>query len=321
MNTIPLTFNEHQVNRTILGGKEPAPENATSVSVILLNKTGSQFKLQIFEELLKCNFYSIISIEPDADNYNIDEVSRRFPQVKFIIPHTENNEIVTDGELINIGMAEIQSEYALVIKDDLYIPSGILLPHLAEKITHNDCICVAPRLVDARKTSLPIHKVPSSKKMHFVVDSRTMVQDSMTTLYPFDYIGLYNTNKFMELGGFDYSMKSSYWQLLDFGVRAWLWGEKIKISTSLQLSYNSPETPCEDCTPNLDSLRFYLKNELPRFRLDHAYIKKTSFFRFFRHSGCGYFEAKRQFKDAVNWVSLNKYRFKEDLQKLIENWD
>jgi len=317
MNTIPLTFNEHQVDRTTIGGKEKAPENPMNISVVLLNKMGSQFKMKIFEELIKCNFASIISIEPDAGNYNIEEISHRFPQIKFIIPHEE----LTDGEYINIAMEEITSEYLLVLKDDLYIPNGVLLPNLAEKILKNKNICVAPRLVDSRRNSLPIHKIPSSKKMHFVIESLTQVQDEVSTLFPFDYIGLYNREKFIDAGGFDYSIKSPYWQLLDFGVRAWLWGEKIKITTALQLSYSVEEAPVENSTPGLDSLRFFLKNELPKYKLDHAVIKKSAFGRFYRSSRCGWFEARRQFKDALNWLEHNKYKFKMDLQTLIENWN
>mgnify|MGYP004447649919 CR=1 FL=1 len=52
MNTIPLTFNEHQVTRTILGGSENTSESKLDISVILLNKTGSQFKTKIFYELI-----------------------------------------------------------------------------------------------------------------------------------------------------------------------------------------------------------------------------------------------------------------------------
>ena len=316
MNTIPLTFNEHQINRTILGGKQSVQENSLNIAVLLLNRTGSQFKLPVFEELLKCNFNSVISVEPDVGNYNIEEISRRFPSVKFIIPH----ESVSDGELINIAMAETTAEYVLVLKDNLYIPSGIILPNLADKLLKNKYACIAPRLVDLKKNSLPIQKIPSAEKMHFVLDSKTFVQDDISTVYPFDYIGFYNREKFIELGGFDYTMKSSYWQLLDFGLRAWLWGEKIKITTALQLSYNTVEPPVEDVTPNLDSLRFYLKNELPRYKVDHAFIKKTSFSRFFMHSGCGYLEARRQFNDACEWVEMNQYKYKMDLQALIENW-
>ncbi len=316
MNTIPLTFNEHQISRTVLGGSEQTTEDTMNISVVLLNKIGSQFKLKIFEELMKCRFQSIVSIEPDTGNYNIEEISRRYPAIKFIIPH----ENVSDGEMINIAMSEVTSEYVLVLKDNLYIPQGVVLPHLAEALTKNNLLCVAPRIVDYKKGSLPVQKSPSAEKGHFVLESSTYVKDEINTVYPFDFIGLYNREKFIQLGGFDYTITSPYWQLLDFGLRAWLWGEEIKITTALQLSYSVEEAPVEDKTANLDSLRVYLKTQLPKYKGDHASVKKMSFWRFFRHSGCGILEARRQFIDARNWISANKYRFQTDLPNLIENW-
>ena len=41
----------------------------------------------------------------------------------------------------------------------------------------------------------------------------------------------------MQLGGFDYTIQNPYWQNLDFGVRAHLWGEKIRIFTSFRIQY------------------------------------------------------------------------------------
>ena len=52
MNTIPLTFNEHQISRTVIGGRENNSENTLNISVILLNGSGSHFKVNIFENLL-----------------------------------------------------------------------------------------------------------------------------------------------------------------------------------------------------------------------------------------------------------------------------
>ena len=314
MNTIPLTFNENQISRTILGGSENPGEHL-NISVILINKIGSQFKTKVFDELLKCNFASIVSIEPDTGNYNIEEVSRRYPTIKFIIPHEE----VTDGEMINMGMAEINSDFVFVLKDSLYIPQGIILPHLAENLTKTRCLCIVPRLVDMKKNGLPIQKSPSAKKSHFILESSAFVTDGINTVYPFDYVGIYNREKFIQLGGFDYTIKSPYWQLLDFGIRAHRFGESIRITTVLQLSY-SDEHPIEDSTPGLDSLRFYLKNENPKFHVDHAFVSPLSFWRFFFGSSCGVLEARRQFIDAKNWVFVNKYKFKKDLKTLIEEW-
>ena len=315
MNTIPLTFDEHQINRTVIGGRQNDSADCLNISVILLNSSGSHFKLQLFENLLSCNFQSIISIENDASNFSIDDVSKRFPTVKFIIP-LEN---ATDGEMINLAMSEIQSDYVLVLRDSLYIPGGLILPNLAERLLQDNPFCVCPLLLDKNKVPVTVQCSPSAEKSHFVIDRSKTINDKMNTLYPFDFIALYNRKKFIRIGGFDYTIKSPYWQLLDFSLRAWLWGEKIKLSTILQISYLD-DFPVEDKTVNLDYIRYFLKNELPVYKNEAAVIPSVSFVKFLMRSSCGYFEARRQFTDAKNWVKKNSVKFQKDLPTLVQKW-
>lgn len=316
MNTIPLTFDEHQINRTVIGGKENFDSQALNMSVILLNTNGSHFKLHVFENLIKCNFKSIISIENDSQNFSIDDISKKFPQIKFIIPL----EKATDGELINIAMAEVSSEYVLVIKDSLYIPSGVILPNLCEHLISSQIFCVAPRLLDNDKNGLPVCFMPGAEKKHFIVDSSSVIKDGKKTIYPMDNIGIYNRKKFISLGGFDHTIKSSYWQTLDLFVRAWLWGEETRLTTMLQFYYIE-DYPIEDKTINIDYLRFFLKNELPKIKNETAYLKKSSIVKFYLKSSCGYFEARRLISSVKFWLTKNKYRFKQDLLSLVLNWD
>ena len=46
MNGIPLTFDERQLNRTVVGGSVNNSPEALNTSVILLNTSGSHFKVQ-----------------------------------------------------------------------------------------------------------------------------------------------------------------------------------------------------------------------------------------------------------------------------------
>lgn len=315
MNGIPLTFDEHQLNRTVVGGYINNSPEALNISVILLNTSGSHFKVQMFENLMSCNFREIVSVEHDANNFALDDLLKRFPNIKFIVPL----EKATDGEMINLAMSEVTSDYVLVLRDNLNIPSGIILTNLAEKLTQEGIYCVVPRLVDAKKTGLVTQFAPGVNKTHFVVEGSSVVKDTVRTLYPFDYIALYNRKKFIQLGGFDYTIKSPYWQNLDLAIRSWLWGEETKLTTIVQFAY-AGESPVEDKTVNLDYIRFYLKNEYPKVKNDRGIIRKRQFFSFFFHSRCGYLEARRQFKSARSWVESNKYRFKTDLTSLVEGW-
>lgn len=315
MSFIPSTFDEHQINMTVLGGKVNESADALNISVILLNSCASHLKLNVFENLLGCKFRSIISVEYNHASYSIEDISRKFPDIKFIIPLEE----ASDGEIINIAMSETNAEYVLVIRDSLYIPSGIILKNLAERLTEDKIYCVVPRLLDKNKNGLNTLFTPGAEKSHFVMDSSSFVTDGKKTIYPKDYIGLYNRQKFIQLGGFDYTIRTPYWQNLDLAVRSWLWGEQTKLTTMLQLSYMD-EPPIEDKTINHDYLRYYLKNETPKYKFEQGMIKNSSFPGFLFRSSCGYLEAKRLFKSAKIWVEKNKYHFKMDLQTFIKDW-
>ncbi len=314
MNGIPLTFSEHQINRTILGGPKVIDPNALNISVILLNSSGSHFKLHVFENLLQCNFQSIVSVEHDSSNFT-DDVVKRFPMIKFLVPL----EKTSDGDLINLAMSEVQSDYVLVIRDSLNIPTNFIPPHLADRLTADSPYCIVPRLFDSNKNSLPCAFSPSAEKNHFVIDSSSEIANGKKTLFPFDYIALYNRKKFIELGGFDWTITSPYWQNLDLAIRSWLWGEQTVLTSLLQFSYID-EPPVNDTTWNLDYLRYYLKNETPKIKMEQGYIKKSTFFVFLGRSSCGLVEARKLFNAAKIWVNKNKFRFKMDLQSLVQNW-
>lgn len=315
MNFIPSAFSEYQINRTILGGKQNNPNAAFDISVIMLNTSGSHLRTQYIENLLNCGFKSIVSVEPDAESYNVEENSHRFPAVKFMIPR----EKTSDGVLINMAMAELDSKYVLVLRDSFHIPAGFLTKNLAEYFIETELFCIVPRLLDNKGNGIIINFFPEAKHGKFKVGLRQAVQDGLQTLYPFNYIGLYNRMKFIQTGGFDYSINNSYWQNMDFAIRSWLWGEKIVMTTKFQLAY-AEEIPLEESVPDLSYLRFYLKNILPRFCADHGQVSDLSFPGFFFKSSCGVFEALSQFKIAKSWVEKNKYRFQRDIQYLIENW-
>lgn len=315
MNTIPTTFNERLINRTILGGKRNSSQAKMKVSVILINSSGSHLRIQNLENLQKCGFEKIISMELNPSSYNLEEFVNRFPGVKFIVPQ----EKVTDGDLINIGMEETDSDYVLVLRDTIAISNFVLLPNTAQKLMEKSVFCSVPRLSLDKNQFLSTNFIPAFGKGRLKVESVETIADGIPTLYPLDYIGLYNRKKFIQLGGFDYTIESAYWQNLDLAFRAWLWGEKILLTSTFSLSYLE-NPPVEDATSNLGQFRFYLKNLTPVFKLDHGELPSSALFRLLRHSPCGTVETIRQFNDAKDWVKKNQYRFKTDATQLISDW-
>lgn len=315
MNTIPLTYNEKQINRTIIGEKDGLPPKIP-MSVILLNRSGSTFRINNIESLLRLGFSDIVSIEAPQTNYNIDELSKKFPHVRFIIP----SENLSPGDMINLGMQEVDNNKVLVIWDTMHIATKTITERLLKLLLQDDILCSVPFLFTDQMQNLPAKNVPTMEDGSFVVKSYSVVQDFSKTLYPFDFVGVYDLQKFINLGGFDHTITSSYWQLLDFALRANLWGEKITVCSSFRINYEC-ELELEDTTPNESYLRFYLKNLCPKFVGDYAYIPKNLFFSYLSRSALGFWDAFKSFKMARGWVEKNKFRFKTDAQKLISTWE
>ena len=315
MNTIPLTFNEKQINRTIIGGNEIVVSKIP-ISIILLNRSGTTFRMNNIESLLRLGFTDIVSIEAPQQNYNLDELAKRFPVVKFIIP----GEQLSTGEMINLGMQEVRSNKVLVLWDTMHISTKIFSDRLLNIILNNEIFCFAPFLFNFQMQNLPVKNIPAIENTSFTVKTFGVTQDFAKTLYPFDFVGLYDRQKFINLGGFDHTITSDYWQLIDLFMRSYLFGEKTIICSSLRLNYEC-EVPLEDTTPDLSHLRFFLKNLSPKFVGDYAYIPKKEFFSYLNRSSLGFFKAYKTFKMARNWVSKNKFRFKTDAQTLISSWE
>ncbi|MBQ0002537.1 MAG: hypothetical protein KBT21_03275 [Treponema sp.] len=315
MNSIPTIFNERLINRTVLGGKRNPEKSRMNVSVLLLNSGGIHLRSQNLENLQKCGFKNIISMEKNSSSYNLEDLANKFPTVKFIIPQEE----VTDGDLINIGMSETDADYVFVLRDSVQISNFVLSSNIAQKLIEKNCFCYVPRMTLDKLMVVDVDYIPFVEKGVFKVTSTSTVVDGRQTLYPTAFIGLYNRQKFIQLGGYDYTIKSPYWQNLDLSLRSWLWGEKTIVTTGITLSFIE-SAPVEDTTSNLSQFRFYLKNLAPVFNLDHGELSKSAFFRTLRRTSCGFVETVRQFKDAREWVEKNKYRFKMDAAGLITSW-
>ena len=65
--------------------------------------------------------------------------------------------------------------------------------------------------------NLPVQMVPALKGSSFQVEPMPCFRDSLPTVYPFDFTGIYNRDKFIRMGGFDHAIANPYWQNLDFG--------------------------------------------------------------------------------------------------------
>ncbi len=315
MNTIPIIFNQRAVNRTVLGGSEKNDSVSMPVTCVILNRSGNQYRNFIFEKILSHGFKSVICVESNDRSRNLDELSHQYPSVRFVIPH----EAVTPGDMINLGMAEAEDDYVLVVQDDMCTEAFRFPSQLSEKLIMMNQFCICPRLVTNTQQLIPIRFIPTVKNAVFSLDVSSSMASGNRTFYACDWAGFYNREKFMQLGGADYTIKSPYWQKLDLFMRSWLWGESTVIDTGLTFTY-SGNLPEENTTTDKSYLLFYLKNLLPVYRNGKADIPLSSFISFKKSNRCGLRESINLFRAAGRWTDQNKYRFKMDAVRLIEGW-
>ena len=327
MNTIPTIFNEKITPYTAVGGKERLA--SSGISAVVLYRPGL-VRRSFFDDIEKKGFDSIISIESCNPHYDIEELSIRFPFVRFILPEKEIN----PGEQINLAASEVQTPLFFVLRNDMKMIAGGTAKRIVERLiagpedkdktgsitTGFKRLCTVPIIMNSNYEIFPSLSAPVTKKRKMKSVFLEPHNDEDLSLYPFDGIGIYDKQRFIQMGGYDYTIKKTHWQLMDFGFRAHLWGEQIALNNNLKLLYEG-ELPIANSSIEESYLRFYLKNLAPVFRGDYAHLPLYGFLPFLFNSGSDFSAAWKEFKETRRWVIMNKYRFKSDAKSVVQKWD
>jgi hypothetical protein len=310
---------------TAVGGS--LRSNATGVSAILLNRGGRYPRRTLFTELEKAGFDYVVSLEGPQDRYDLEDLGDRFPFVRFIIL----KESIGLGEQINLGVGEIESPLFFVIWNDLRILHGGDAAKIAAWFWLDETarrFCTVPVIQTPRLETLPTLTAPALYRPRLPWKSREALRplrfppltEAQPSLYPFDGVGLYDRDRFVRLGGFDRAIRNPYWQLMDLGFRAHLWGEEIRCTQLIRLSYDGEPSP-EDSTPDAGYRRFYLRNLAPVFRRDAAHLPLRLFSSYYFRTGGDPLAAWEEFKGNRKWVGDNALRFKRDARALAALWE
>jgi hypothetical protein len=328
MNTIPTTFEEFFPAYTAVGGKNRLA--STGLSAILLNRSINGSRRNLFQEFEKIGFDYVISMENTPERYDVEELSSRFPFVRFIfIPKG-----LSPGEQINLGARELSSPLFFVLWDDLKVMTGggagrMLgrlclsqeeLKRMEEPVSRFRRLCTVPGLLNNRFETHPTLIVPTVYRRNVRTLVFTPRREGLPSLYPFDGVGIYDRERFIRLGGFDSRILNPHWQLMDFGFRSLLWGEEILVTQYIKL-FCDGHLPVADSTVDEGYRRFYLKNIAPIFQTDHARLPWRRFPAYLSSSGWDIFGALEEFAEAGRWVRTNRFRWKRDVRMLDELWE
>ena len=286
------------------------------MSVVLLNRGSRLYRGDALGELTRAGLGSILCVEPKTEVLDVEANQARFPGTRFLLL----SEPASPGAQINLAIRESPGPYVFVLWSDMSLAAQGLSSRFFERLSERDILCQAPALFARGGEQLPSAAAPAFNRSSLKVLSLPPTKDGMKTLFPFDYAGIYSREKFVLTGGFDPSFTNPYWQKLDFGFRAWLWGEEIRIAQALKVSYADSPTS-EDETADECYKWFWLKNLAPSFHGDLAAISGSRIWSYLRSRRGGAPSALGEFRSAREWVRVNRYRFRTDAASLVDLWD
>ncbi|MDR2343608.1 MAG: hypothetical protein LBD86_03665 [Spirochaetaceae bacterium] len=356
MNTIPSTFNRDFPPYTVIGG---ARRNAaTGLCAVLLNRGGRYARGACFKELENSGFDYVLSME-SGEHFDIEELKDVFPFVRFILFKDAPN----TGVQINVAAAEADTPLFFMLWGDFHPILSLDAERIAERLLikpydaarmpaekmpaarmpaekNTDAkspyarLCTTPTLQNSAFEVLPVACAPLIKGRKFETLPFAPVKEAAPTLYPFNAAGVYDRERFIGLGGFDPALNSPYWQFLDFGLRAWLWGEEIRCTQQIRFSLDE-DTPAENSTADESYLRFFLKNLAPVIQAPgtevpakdgktaaaSAHLPLRCFLPYLLNTACGPVSAARNFSEIRRWVSANSRRFVNDINGIMPFWN
>ncbi|GAB4374368.1 MAG: hypothetical protein Kow009_09950 [Spirochaetales bacterium] len=316
MNTIPTTFNPLLPSYTVVGGSGKTRKRERGVSVVLLHRGGVIDKKDLLEKFHAMGMAEILSVEASRDTYQLESLVGQYPRVRFLLLHEPANV----GRQINIAIHEAISSLCLVVWADYQIDPASLQAGIEAVLKSPRQLCVAPWILSARNTPLPVLRVPAFHKARLKVLAVLPRKEEALNLFPFDYCGIYHKETFTLVGGYDHNIANPYWQKLDFGFRSFLFGERIVCRKEFQGIFFDGDL-LEDTTPD-DSYRlFFLKNLAPVYMGDRGELPFRKFFSFFFRSKGGLLVSLKEFQAVRAWVKINAYRFKMDSQTITELWE
>lgn len=304
---------------TVIGGDvlDREQKDRPGISIVLLNRGAKPFRRDLFEDLCRLGAIEVLSIESSPCPSDVESLTKRHDKLRFLIFAVESS----TGARIDAAMREALGDHVFVLHGDMKINAAGISSRVFSKIAERGRLCTVPVFRDSEGELLPTVLAPlPGRGGSFDVQPTAAADGESATLIPWDYTGIYRKDKHLGLGGFDPLIANPWWQKLDYGLRAWLWGEEIRTHSALRVAYLD-ERPPEDFTPGSGYRRFFLKNLAIRRRNDMGRLPRTQWWYYLRSSGETAGSTRETWKEIRGWAQTHRYRFLRDSAELIELWD
>jgi hypothetical protein len=231
----------------------------------------------------------------------VPELRLRFPSVTFIV----FSHPVSFGTMANAMANECYTTFFYLVRSDVRCDrfdtdSAIELLHRSDKPA-----AVTPLLTNRNGEPIPVVQAPLLRDG--LIDPVPFFPSGevTATLYPYLGIGMYERALFQRLRGFDELVEGDFWQVLDFGLRTWLYGYPIFTVSYLSCSFPMRQLVIEDRSPHEGMKRVHTKALGMRQMNGKNYPKRSGKY----HDSHVHAEVKKR-------LAL----YKSDFQQLIDQW-
>lgn len=125
--------------------------------------------------------------------------------------------------------------------------------------TESHPVVITPLIFNRNKELIPSVRAPKLNGEEAEPLSFMPSRGTDMNLYPFLGIGIYNRAVFQRLRGFDEEITGAYWQVMDFGTRAWLYGYSAYSVNFYAIIFFNKQFLIEDRSETQGFGRFYAK--------------------------------------------------------------
>ncbi|MBN1696030.1 MAG: hypothetical protein JW881_00830 [Spirochaetales bacterium] len=318
MSTIPITSEYNSIQYTIVGDSayDPGSGESPRLTILLLNRGGKFHREDLIAGLRSVPFTEVLFFEGPELTYDIEPLSKKYPEVRFLLLR----EKISAGEKINLGISESRSNLVYVLWSNMAINRASLSDECIKRMNEKSVLCSVPILKNVKHEIIPSIQVPGISKKDIKVVPWVPSTKKIRSIFPFDFCGIYDKKKFKAIGGYDSRIESPYWQKMDFGFRAFLWGETIRLNPDLTLSYTH-DISADDTTPKNGYTLFYLKNIFITCKKGSGVLPVRKLLSYILHSDTGPFDSFREFQTIRRWVKKNRERFRLDAFTLLKTWE
>jgi len=187
-----------------------------SVSFVILNYNGKEITERCINSLInsiKDIDYEIIVVDNGSNDGSAYYLESKFNFIK-VINKRENKYI----SAYNDGVKEAKNQWVFLLNNDMTFENGFLTPIL-EHLSQEDIFAVGSKMLKENKDVERCANIPSFKYGYLLIKS-VDVDEFLPSIYIGTH-GVFNRDKFLEIGGFDDIYSPFYSEDLDLCYRAW----------------------------------------------------------------------------------------------------